>query len=160
GKSSMLGRFDEGMRLAGQSVTYLATTAKAAEVLEKDGFDAHTVARFLVDETMQKAARGGRVVVDEASMLGHKDAVRLLRLAETLDLKLTFVGDAMQHGSVPRGSFLHVLKEYGGIRPFKLTHILRQESPAYRAAAGLLSEGRTLEGFDALDALGWVKELE
>ena len=159
GKSSMLGTFDQGMRLAGQSVTYLATTAKAAEVLEKDGFDAHTVARFLVDQKMQKAARGGRVVIDETSMLGHKDAVRLFKLAETLDLKPVFVGDPMQHGSVPRGSFLHVLKEYGHIRPFKLTQIMRQETPEYRAAAGLLSEGRTLEGFDALDSLGWVKEL-
>ena len=159
GKSSMLGKFDEGMRLAGQSVTYLATTAKAAEVLEKDGFDAQTVARFLVDDRMQAAARGGRVMVDEASMLGHKDAVRLFHLAESLDLKLIFLGDPMQHGAVPRGSFLHVLKEYGGIRPHKLTHILRQESPDYRAAAELLSEGRTLEGFDALDSLGWVKEL-
>lgn len=159
GKSSMLGTFGEGMRRAGQSVTYLATTAKAAEVLEKDGFDAHTVARFLVDERMQNAARGGRVVIDESSMLGHKDAVRLVKLAETLDLKLIFVGDPMQHGSVPRGSFLHVLKEYGHIRPFKLTRIMRQDSPEYRAAAGLLSEGRTLEGFDALDTLGWVKEM-
>ena len=160
GKSSMLGTFDEGMRLAGQSVTYLATTAKAAEVLENDGFDAHTVARFLVDERMQAAARGGRIVIDESSMLGHKDAVRLFHLAESLDLKLVFVGDPMQHGAVPRGSFLHVLKEYGCIRPFKLTRIMRQESPEYRAAAELLSEGRTLEGFDALDGLGWVKELE
>ena len=159
GKSLMLGTFDQGMRLAGQSVTYLATTAKAAEVLEKDGFDARTVARFLVDEKMQAAARGGRVVIDESSMLGHKDAVRLFHLAEKLDLKLVFVGDPMQHGAVPRGSFLHVLKEYGCIRPFKLTQIMRQESPEYRAAAELLSEGRTLEGFDALDSLGWVKEL-
>ena len=159
GKSSMLGTFGEGMRRAGESVTYLATTAKAAEVLEKDGFDAHTVARFLVDEKMQKAARGGRVVIDESSMLGHKDAVRLFKLAEKLDLRPVFVGDPMQHGAVPRGSFLHVLKEYGHIRPFKLTRIMRQDSPEYRAAAELLSEGRTLEGFDALDTLGWVREL-
>ena len=36
---------------------------------------------------------------------------------------------------------------------------MRQETPAYRAAAKLLSEGKTVEGFDALDGLGWVKEL-
>ena len=159
GKSSMLTTFDRGMRLAGRSAFYLATTAKAAEVLEQDGFAAHTVARFLVDETMQNAARGGRVVVDEASMLSHRDAVRLFRLADALDLKLVFAGDPMQHGSPMRGSFLHVLKEYGCIRPHKLTQIMRQESPAYRAAAGLLSEGETAEGFDALDSLGWIKEM-
>jgi hypothetical protein len=95
----------------------------------------------------------------ESSLLGHKDAVRLFKLTEKLDLKPIFVGDPMQHGSVPRGSFLHVLKEYGCIRPHRLTKILRQESPEYRAAAKLLSEGESLQGFDALDRLEWVKEL-
>ncbi len=36
---------------------------------------------------------------------------------------------------------------------------MRQETPEYRAAAKLLSEGRTLEGFDGLDRLGWIKEV-
>ena len=35
GKSSLLAKFDEGMRQKGRSVTYLGTTAKAAEVLER-----------------------------------------------------------------------------------------------------------------------------
>ena len=39
GKSSLLSKFDEGMKLKGRSVTYLGTTAKAAEVLQEDGFD-------------------------------------------------------------------------------------------------------------------------
>ena len=53
------------MRRAGKSVTYLATTADAVGVLAKDGFEVNTVARFLLDEKMQQAAKGGRVVVDE-----------------------------------------------------------------------------------------------
>ena len=159
GKSYSLSKFDEGVRRAGKSVTYLATTTDAAEELAKDGFEVNTVARFLLDEKMQQAAKGGRVVVDETSMLGHKDAVHLFRLAEKLDLKLILVGDPMQHGSVPRGVLMRVLKEYGGLRPFRLTEIMRQEGPEYRAAAKLLSEGKTLEGFDALDRLGWVKEM-
>ena len=60
GKSSLLSKFDEGMRLKGQSVTYLGTTAKAAEVLEEDGFEAFTVQRFLVDEKMQAGRRRRR----------------------------------------------------------------------------------------------------
>ncbi len=96
----MLAKFDEGVRQAGQTVTYLATTAKAAGVLQEDGFEANTLARFLLDDRMQAAAKGGRVVVDEVSMLGHKDADRLFKLAEKLDLKLVLVGDPMQHGGV------------------------------------------------------------
>ena len=159
GKSWMLGKYDEGMKRMGESVTYLATTTDAADVLARDGFAVNTVARFLLDGKLQQAARGGRVVIDEASMLGHKDAVKLFRLAEKSDLKLIFVGDPMQHGSVPRGAFLRVLKDYGCIRPYRLTDIMRQENPEYRAAAQLLSEGKSLEGFNALDKLQWVKEV-
>jgi conjugative relaxase-like TrwC/TraI family protein len=158
GKSSLLAKLDEGMKLAGEHVTYLATTAAAAEVLQKDGFDAKTVAHFLLDERLQRQAEGGRVVIDESSMLGHKDAVGLYGLAQKLDLKLIHLGDPLQHGAVARGSFLHVLKAYGHIKPFRLTTILRQENPDYRAAAGLLSEGKTVEGFQAIDQMGWVRE--
>ena len=159
GKSSMLAAFDAAAQKAGHSVTYLATTTPAVEVLHKDGFDdAQTLARFLLDEKMQAAARGGRVVIDESSMLGHKAAVKLMGLVEKLDLKPIFVGDPMQHGAVDRGSFLHVLKDYGCVRPYRLTEILRQQSPDYKAAAKALSEGNTLEGFDRLDAMGWIQE--
>ena len=159
GKSYLLEKFDEGVRRQGQHVTYLATTATAVKELEKAGFETNTLARFLLDKQMQAAASGGRVVIDETSMLGHKDAVKLIDIARRDDLKLIFVGDPMQHGSVPRGALMRLLTEYGGVQPFLLREIMRQENLKYRAAAQLLSEGKTLEGFDALDHLGWVKEL-
>jgi conjugative relaxase-like TrwC/TraI family protein len=159
GKSFSLLKYDEGMRLAGQAVAYLATTSSAVKVLEQDGFDVNTVARFLVDEKMQAAARGGRLVIDEASMLGHKDAVKLFAIAGRDHLKLLFVGDERQHGSVARGSLLRVLKEHAGIRPHGLRQIMRQKDVEYRAAAQLLSDGKTLEGFAAIDNKGWVQEI-
>jgi hypothetical protein len=159
GKSSLLKKFDAAAKLAGENVTYLATTSAAVDVLRDDDFKADTLARFLVDPNLQEAARGGRVVLDESSLLGHRDALRLMGLVESLDLKPIFVGDPRQHGAVNRGAFLHVLKEYGCIKPHRLTEILRQESPAYRAAAKALSEGDTLGGFDQLDAMGWITEL-
>lgn len=159
GKSSLLAKYDEGMRRAGQSVTWLGTTGAAVDVLHKDGFDAHTVAHFLLSDKMQQAARGGRVVVDETSLLGHKEALKLLAVGHKLNLKFVFVGDPMQHGSVGRGAFMRLLEEKGQVRPIRLKRILRQKDPAYRAAAQLLSEGRIAEGFDALDRIGWVDEL-
>ena len=160
GKSFSLQKYDEGVRLAGAKVAYLATTSKAVEVLAKDGFTVNTVARFLLDDKMQAAARGGRLVIDEASQLGHKDAVKLFRIAERDNLKIVLVGDAMQHGSVSRGALLRVLKDYAGIRPHRLTDILRQTDAEYRTAAQLLSQGKTLAGFELLDGKGWVREIE
>jgi conjugative relaxase-like TrwC/TraI family protein len=160
GKSSLLAKYDEGMRRSGEQVHFFATTAKAVEVLQQDGFeDTRTAAYLLKNEKLQAAMRGSHVVIDEVSMLGHKDALELCRIAEKYDLKLTLVGDALQHGAVARGALMRVLKDYAGIKPFRLTQIMRQETPEYRKAATLLSEGRTAEGLEAIDRLGWVKEL-
>ncbi len=161
GKSSLLAKYDEGMRRAGQDVNYFATTVKAAEVLQEDGFaDATTVAHLLKNEKLQAGMRGNHVVIDEVSMLGHKDAVELFRIARNNDLKLTLIGDQFQHGAVSRGAIMRILKDYGCIRPFRLTEILRQQNPEYRAAAKLLSEGKTVEGFDAIDAMGRIVEID
>jgi conjugative relaxase-like TrwC/TraI family protein len=160
GKSSMLAKYDEGMRRAGQQVHYFATTAKAAEVLQEDGFkDTKTVAHLLMNEKLQSAIKGSRVVVDEVSMLDHKQAVRLFELARNNDLTLTLVGDPFQHGAVARGAIMRILKDYACLKPFRLTEILRQENPEYKAAAKLLSEGKTVEGFDAIDGMGRIAEI-
>ena len=117
GKSTMLRVYDQGMTLAGRHVTYLATTTPAVGVLREDGFAAETVAKFLLSEKMQVAARGGTVVVDESSMLGLRDAYRLFSIAKEKDIKLVFLGDSRQHSSVAAGAFMRLLQEYGGITP-------------------------------------------
>ncbi len=159
GKTTMLETFDEAMRQAGRNVTYLASTTPAVDVLRRDGFQAETVAKFLLSERMQDAAQGGRVVVDETSMLGHSDAYRLFQIAKAKDLRLDLLGDSAQHGSVARGALMRVLQTHGGLEPFRLAEIKRQESGLYKAAVNLLAKGKTLEGFDKLDAIGWVKEI-
>jgi conjugative relaxase-like TrwC/TraI family protein len=159
GKSTLLSAYDRSMKLVGENVTYLGTTATSVKVLKKDGLSADTLARFLVDERMQKAAEGGRVVVDEVSMLGHQDAYTLFKLAEERDLSLVFLGDSRQHASVARGAFMRILQEYGGIQPFRLTGIKRQQDAEYLAAVQELSQGKPVEGFDRLKAKGWVMEM-
>ncbi len=160
GKSTLLAVYDEGMRMAGKHVTYLATTTPAVGVLREDGFAAESAAKFLLSEKMQAAAKGGYVVVDEASMLGLRDAHRLFSIAEEKNLKLVFLGDSRQHASVPAGAFMRVMQEYGGVKPYRIATIKRQKDEDHRAAVTLMFDGRTVEGFDLLDKkLGWVKEI-
>ena len=104
------------------------------------------MARFLLDKKMQAAARGGRVVIDETSMLGHKDAVRLFQIAEADDLKLIFVGDPMQHGSVPRGAFMRLLKDYGGVQPFRLTRDHAAGRPGLPGGGAVALRGQDARG--------------
>jgi conjugative relaxase-like TrwC/TraI family protein len=160
GKSTMLSVYDRGMKLAGKPATYLATTTPAVGVLRADGFEAETVAKFLLSGKMQDAAWGGTVVVDEASMLGLKDSYRLFAVAKEKDIRLIFLGDSRQHSSVAAGAFMRTLQQYGGITPLRITEIKRQKNKQHREAVKLLFEGKTLEGFEILDRkLGWVHEI-
>jgi conjugative relaxase-like TrwC/TraI family protein len=156
GKSKLMDKLDEGIALAGGQITYLATTVKAADVL---GHGARTVASFLRDERTQAASVGGRVLVDEVSMLGHADLRDLLAVGKKHNLKFIFSGDRMQHGSVARGATLRLLTEKGTIAPIRLAKILRQQDPDHRDAAQKFSEGRATEGVDALDRKGWISEI-
>ena len=93
---------------------------------------------------LQNSLRNGTIVCDEGSMLGHKDALRFFGLADKLNLNVTIVGDPLQHGSVPRGALLKILKDYAGIREFRLHQIMRQKHAGYLAAAEhVFSEGKT-----------------
>src|SRR5262249_54273119 len=156
GKSTMLSVYDQGMRLAGKDVTYLATTTPAVGVLRKDGFEAETVARFLLSDKMQEAGEDGYVVVDEESMLGLRESDKLFRIARAENITLVFLGDPRQHSSVSAGAFMRTLQQYGGIAPIRITRIKRQKNEDHREAVGQLFAGRTLEAFDILDKkLGW-----
>jgi hypothetical protein len=160
GKSTMLSVYDQGMRLAGEDVTYLATTTPAVGVLRKDGFEAETVAKFLLSDKMQEAAADGTVVVDEASMLGLRDSHKLFRIARENNIRLVFLGDSRQHSSVSAGAFMRTLQQWGGIEPIRITRIKRQKDEDHREAVGRLHAGKPLEAFDILDKkLGWVHEI-
>ncbi len=161
GKTELLKTYDSGMAMKGRTAAFLATTSDAVEILKNDGFDdAATVSRFLLDERLQASLKNGYVVCDEVSMLGHKEARKFFELADRLNLQVTLVGDEMQHTSVPRGALTRILKDYAGLKAFRLSAIMRQrKNPGYMAAVELLSEGRTVEGFDSLNSLGYVREI-
>jgi hypothetical protein len=129
-------------------------------VLREEGFrTADTVARFLVDEKMRDRARGGVVLVDEASLVGVRSLARVFRHAEDLGARVILVGDVRQHSAVERGDALRLIERDGRIPVASVTDIRRQERDDYRIAVKALSECRILDGFDQLDQMKWVKEL-
>jgi ATP-dependent exoDNAse (exonuclease V) alpha subunit len=98
------------------------------------------------------------VWVDEAGLIGTKTMGELFSLADKLDCRILLRGDARQHGSVSRGDTLRMLEREAGVVPAEVKEIKRQAGE-YKEAVELLSEGRTAEGFDRLDRLGWIREL-
>ena len=161
GKTTLEQEIGEALAEAGRPVVALAQSVKASrEVLrEEAGFStADTVARFLKDEKMQEAARGGVILVDEASQLGTRDMLQVFDVARRVEARLILVGDRRQHRSVTAGEPLKLLEERAGLRVAEVTDILRQQGD-YKKAAQALSEGRTDEAFEELDRLGWIKQV-
>src|ERR1035438_9978117 len=162
GKTTLEQEIGEALAEAGRPVVALAQSVKASrEVLrEEAGFaTADTVARFLKDEEMQAAARGGVILVDEASQLGTRDMMAVFDVADRLSARVILVGDRRQHRSVTAGEPLKLLEETAGLRVAEVTEILRQQGD-YKKAAQALSEGRTVEAFEELDKLGWIKQVD
>ena len=162
GKTTLEQEIGEALAEAGVPVVALAQSVKASrEVLRNEaGFaNADTVARFLKDKEMQEAAKGGVILVDEASQLGTRDMLSVFDVAEAVGARVILVGDRRQHRSVTAGEPLKLLEETAGLKVAEVTEILRQQGD-YKKAAQALSEGRTVEGFEELDKLGWIKQVD
>ena len=161
GKTTLEQEIGEALAEAGKPVVALAQSVKASrEVLREEvGFaEADTVARFLKDEKMQHSAKGGVILVDEASQLGSRDMLKVFGVADAVGARVILVGDRRQHRSVMAGEPLKLLEELAGLPVAEVTEILRQQGD-YKKAARDLSEGQTAEAFQELDKLGWIREV-
>ncbi len=161
GKTTLQREIGEALAEAGKPVIALAQSVKASrEVLRDEAkfANADTVARFLEIKEMQEAARGGVILVDEASQLGTRDMLRVFEMAESVGARVLLVGDRRQHRSVTAGEPLKLLEQKAGLRVAEVTEILRQQGD-YKKAAKALSEGRAGEALVELDKLGWIKEV-
>ncbi|OWK45581.1 MobF family relaxase [Fimbriiglobus ruber] len=159
GKTTALKEAVRGANAAGVKVQALAPSAEASRgTLRGEGFkDAETVARFLVDRKLQEQTRGQVVMVDEAGLLGTKDTAKLLAIARDLDTRVWLVGDDKQHKSVARGETFALLQEKAGLKPARITEVMRQRGE-YRKAVELVRDNPRA-GFDKFCDLGWVQEV-
>lgn len=159
GKTTALEQVARAVREANVPLVAAAVTHTAKDELVQ-GVDPHavTVAGFLTDPKARERARGGLLIVDEASTLGVRDLHALTRTAERLDTRLLLVGDDRQHGSVAAGSPFALLQSRAGIAPAEITEIRRQKPPRYKEVVAHLSEERVAEGLSLLEQMGWLRE--
>jgi predicted ATPase len=160
GKTTLLKEAVEAIEQTGTKVLAFAPSADASrEVLRNAGFsEADTVARFLVDENLQRQAAGQLIWIDEAGLLGMKTMAQVFTLAEKLDARVLLSGDRRQQGSVDRGAALRLLEEEAGLVPAEVKENMRQAGD-YRSAVNAISKGRVAEGFKRLDDLKWIREI-
>jgi len=147
----------------GGHVFVFAPTAQASRsVLYNDGFkEATTVAQLLVDERMQHAVKGQVLWIDEAGLMGSKEARSLFQVAEAQDCRVILSGDYKQHSAVARGDAFRLLESEAGVSVAQLKQIRRQKKSDYRQAVEAISAGTAKgaeKGFEYLDKMGAIVE--
>lgn len=162
GKTTLMKDAVPKIEAAGKTVMVVAPSTQASRgVLKEEGFEhAETVAKLLVDEKMQKRLQGQVLWVDEAGLLGTRDMLSLLELTQKMDARLILGGDTRQHASVVRGDALRILNTVAGIKTAEVTKIYRQQNEDYRSAVLALSEGDVQKGFEKLNDIGFIKEVD
>ncbi|MEO1033391.1 MAG: MobF family relaxase [Bacteroidota bacterium] len=161
GKTTLIKHTIKEIEKTDKEVLLLAPTSSAAhDVLKKEGFDhTHTVARFLKDKTLQEQSKEQILWVDEAGMLGTKDMADLLDIVHKNKSRIVLSGDPRQHSAVDRGDAMRILKTVGHIPQASLETIYRQKESQYKNAVSEISKGNIATGFQQLDKMGSIKEI-
>ncbi len=162
GKTTLMQEAVRWMQEAGKQVTVVAPTSVAArDVLRGEGFEkANTVAALFESREMQDKLQNGILWVDEAGMLGTHDMTSLLELATQKNARLILGGDTRQHSAVARGDALRIISQLGKIKSAEVSKIYRQKNAGYRDAVQSLSSGKIKEGFEQLDKMGAIVDVD
>ncbi|MEM6359387.1 MAG: MobF family relaxase [Bacteroidota bacterium] len=161
GKTTMIKEAIAGFNEHRKRVYTFAPTADASRgTLREEGFkEADTIAKLLTDKDLHKQIKHQVVWIDEAGLMGSRDMLRILRLAEQQDCRLILSGDTKQHRSVARGDAFRVLQDVAGLKATGTKTIYRQQQKEYREVVEALSEGRTGPAFSQLDRMGALREI-
>lgn len=162
GKTTLMQEAVDLIEKCGKRVTVVAPTASASRgVLRKEGFEkAETVATLLSSKERQQGLKDQVLWVDEAGMLGTGDMLSLLEIAQEKNARLVLGGDTRQHASVVRGDALRVLNKIARIQTAEVTEIYRQKDIRYKEAVRDLSDGNVKSGFEKLDAMGAIVDVD
>lgn len=159
GKTSTLQELCKCLKKGGvENLHVVAPTNSAVDVLRMEKFSsAQTVAMFLQNRD-KLPPDGSYLIIDESGLNSLKQGSEIIRLAMEHDYRVLFVGDERQHSSVEAGDFFRLLEQHSQITKTWLSEIHRQQTMEYRHGIELVASGSSKEGFEHLDANGFIHE--
>jgi conjugative relaxase-like TrwC/TraI family protein len=162
GKTTLMKEVQTGIQESGRQIFAFAPSAEASRMVQrKEGFgEAETVARLIKSQAVQETVKNSVIWIDEAGMLSNRDMNQLLGIAKEQNARLILTGDTKQHSSVERGDALRILEQEAGIMPVMVSKIQRQKNSLYKEAVSFLSKAETVKGFDKLEKIGAIHEME
>lgn len=161
GKTTLMVEAVKQVEATGVKVFAFAPSADASRgTLRESGFgDAETVAHLLVNRELQQRVKGNVIWIDEAGLLGIRDMWRVMELAGH-DTRIILTGDVGQHRPVARGDSLSLIQRYSGLRVAMISENRRQKIATYKQAVDSLAAGDLKSGFEHLDNLGAIVEVQ
>ncbi|MCG8640003.1 MAG: AAA family ATPase [Desulfobacterales bacterium] len=160
GKTTLSSEISDGVKAAGKPMLAIAPSSQAVEVLRTEGFDAYTVASFLVNPKLQEKVRNGVLFYDEAGLSGTKSMTAVLLKANDQKAQVFLSGDSKQYGSPGEsGDAFRILQENAKIRTAYVKENMRQKPQEYRKAVDQIASGRILEGYHTLDKIKAIQEV-
>nr|WP_284682028.1 AAA family ATPase [Adonisia turfae] len=158
GKTYALNTLKQIAQDQGYQVRGFAPSAEAAHGLGQAlDIQTETVAALLASQNRETA--NAIWIVDEAGLLSMKDARALLSRATAEQARVILVGDTKQLSAVEAGNPFKSLQA-GGITTAYLDETLRQQKQELKTAVQLIAQGKMIQGIDALDASGCIREVE
>lgn len=176
GKTTMLKGLKDIAQEQGITVRGVAITGSASDTMAREtGIRTETVAMFILKETKalkelsqaqqqnpsQKLERPPELwVVDESSLIGHKQMNRLVDLAGSANAKVIFLGDKLQLQAVSAGKPFEALQDRG-MATTQMSEINRQKTDHMRDVVAAVVENSPLlnnnrAAFEKLDQHGGV----
>jgi len=163
GKTTLMQEVQSGVEANGKKIYAFAPSADASRgVLREKGFEgAETIKKLLDKKDLQAQLKGQVILIDEAGMIGNKTMNGIFEIAKRQEARVILAGDWKQHHAVESGDALRQLEHDAKMPVSRVSEIVRQkDKTSYRKAIHDLSEGNIDQGFETLDQINSIIEIE
>ncbi len=155
GKTTVLKTVNELAEREGFTVRGLAFTGKAANEIEQaSGIKSATLHSFIGtlengDKAVREIEKDGLWVVDEASLTGSRQLLKVIESAQKYGARVVLIGDVKQLVAVTAGRMFKELQTHG-MATVRMAETLRQTDETYRAIIEAVAEKRIDDAFDLM----------
>lgn len=164
GKTTLLKEIKQGATEKSQKTVFaFAPSTVAREELRKEGFEhAETIAALKINQKLQAKLKNQIMLIDEAGLLGTRSMNHIMDIAQKQNARIILSGDTRQHSSPGEaGDAMRILIEKSGLPVAQVDDIQRQRNkPAYKKAVELIAAGRVRDGFDKLEQMNAIREID
>jgi conjugative relaxase-like TrwC/TraI family protein len=131
GKTTAIKAINEACKEKDITIIGIAKTGKATAKLAESVDTAMTIDKFLIqysDKSTNPQAKRMKLIVDESSMTGSRETLKILKIAQRDGLQIDLVGDRFQLMSLSAGKPFNELQDRSGVKIVHLDENIRAKT--------------------------------